>query len=538
MVQNQELANSFVGSAVGSHKGEPADGYQIDKRALWGLYAVYAAIGTVNGFFATFLATPTICQYVFGPLGVNVQITQCNVAPSVFQMSWNFKLFFGFFLDNISFFGSRRKGWLLFGWTGGLIMLAVNAILVTGFVEHHEWSTYMYSLMGMCIFYTFSDVAGDGLIIELSKYEPDDRRGYILTSCQMVRFTMMMAVTVYGMLFMSGKDYQPADGGSQVFPFELPFYAVHWGLLIMALPFYAMMWMFLKDPPAAEDHPRGCAGLAHSFGRIWQALKSYAIFMLLIQMVGIQGISGLQNPALQDIAMIASPSNFQSSLGCSIGNLMFVVGVWLFRKYLLTYNWRLTLIWTHAMISVLSILAIMIIYDTWGISQNGWFYLFYNQIPSFIQGLCQVLGSLAVIEVSPAGLEATIYELLISANNGALALSAALQSVFAEPFELDGINGPAWADYHCARSNGTWSDVPAAPICNKWENRMASATWMTLAVNLLGVVIFMWFMPKNGAHCREWAAKASWHTNWAGALNFVVFFGPFIYSTYTTLSFN
>merc|ERR1712066_587631 len=221
-------------------------------------------------------------------------------------------------------------------------------------------------------------------------------------------------------------------------------------------------------------------------------------------MVGIQGISGMQNPALQPIAMIASPSNFQSSLGCSIGNVMFVGGVWLFRKYLLTYNWRLTLVWTHAVISVLSILAIMIIFDSFGISQNGWFYLFYNQIPSFIQGLCQVLGSLAVIEVSPAGLEATIYELLISANNGALALSAALQSVFAEPFKLGPINADEWSSYHCARSNGTWSDVPAEPICHTWENRMATATWVTLAVNLAGVAVFMWFMPKNGAHCREW----------------------------------
>merc|ERR1711908_261389 len=107
-----------------------------------------------------------------------------------------------------------------------------------------------------------------------------------------------------------------------------------------------------------------------------------------------------------------------------------------------------------------------------GISQNGWFYLFYNQIPVFIQGLCQVLGSLAVIEVSPAGLEATIYELLISASNGALALSAALQSVFAAPFKLD-ISSKEWEANHCARSNGTWSDVPAAPICHTWESRMS-----------------------------------------------------------------
>merc|ERR1712032_1061946 len=220
--------------------------------------------------------------------------------------------------------------------------------------------------------------------------------------------------------------------------------------------------------------------------------------------------------------------------GCSFGNIMFVGGVYLFRKYLLTYNWRLTLIWTHAVISVLSILAIMIIFDTFGIAQNGWFYLFYNQIPSFIQGLCQVLGSLAVIEVSPAGLEATIYELLISANNGALALSAALQSVFAEPFKLDAISAKHWQSYNCSAHSAGEPD----PICHTWEDRMSAATWMTLAVNLVGVAIFVWFMPKNAAHCREWAAKASWHNNWAACLNFVVFFGPFIYSTYQTLAFN
>merc|ERR1712151_1478649 len=126
-----------------------------------------------------------------------------------------------------------------------------------------------------------------------------------------------------------------------------------------------------------------------------------------------------------------------------------------------------------------------------------------------------------------------------SANNGALALSAALQSVFAEPFKLGPINANEWSSYHCARSNGTWSsDYAAEPICHTWENRMATATWVTLAVNLVGVAVFMWFMPKNAAHCREWAAKSSWHNNPAAALNFVVFFGPFIYSTYQTLSFN
>merc|ERR1719414_232020 len=349
---------------------------------------------------------------------------------------------------------------------------------------------------------------------------------------------MMMVVTGYGMLFMSGKEYESADPSPDeiIFPFQLPFNWIHWGLLIMALPFYVMMWMWLKDPPPAGEHARGCRGLGQSLGRTWTALKSYAVFMLLVQNIGIQGISGMANPALAPIAMIANPSNFQSSLGVFLGNATFVAGVWLFRKYLIAYNWRITLIWTHGLISVCGILSVMIVWDTWGISQNGWFYMFQSNIPMVIQGLCQVLSCLAVIEISPAGLESTIYELLISCMNGALALSAALQSQLAAPFQLH-ITAANWTSNGCDAAN-TAGVVRDAAVCDAYESRMSTATWMTLAVNLAGVLIFLWFMPRNAAHCREWAAVESWKSNWVALLNILVFGGPFIYSIYTTFSFS
>lgn len=509
----------------------------INRKMVWGLYAVYAAIGTVNGFFATYLATPTICQGIFGPLGESVTISQCNVAPSVFQMSWNFKLFLGFILDNVSFFGSRRRGWILFGWTGGLVMLAFNAIMVDTFIDEKDnggFEKYLYSLMGMCCFYTFSDVAGDGLIIEVSKFEPDDRRGYILTTCQMIRFTAMLSSTVFGLIFMSGSDYQLAnDADPFELPFELPYNVIHWCLLAAALPSYVIMWLYLKDPPVAadDDHHavRGCAGMGIAFGRCWQALQSYAVFMLLVQVLGLLALAGMQNPALQPIAMVASPSSFQNSLGASIGNLLFVIGVWLFRKYLLTKNWRYTLVVTYGGLGVCVIFGIMIVNNTFGFSQNGWFYMFQNAMPQFIQGLSQVLSCLAVIEISPPGLEATIYELLISSMNGAQTLGVAFQSAFAAPFNLDDITGTDWAADHCSSSNGTWGNDPA-PICHTYAQNMTNASYMTLAVNLASVAAFVWFMPRNAAHCREWAAKTSWQ-NWkVGCLNLVIFVVPFAYA--------
>jgi hypothetical protein len=491
---------------------------------------VYIVIGLINGFFATYFQQPTICQYVFGPMGKQVDDThftsqsQCNVSVSVYQISWNFKLFFGFFLDVFGFFGSRRKGWMLFGWTGGLTTLAVAAIFVDSFIEHHQYEMYLMLMVVCCFFSTFSDVAGDGMIIEYSKLERGENKGYILTTCQMLRFVMMMVSTGLGMLFMSGPHYQPqggAEAGSISLPFDLSFAGVHWLLLGVSIPPYIGMWLWLKDPPVQEEHARGCKGLGHAFNRLWHAMQSYAVFMLLIMSVGIYGLAGMVNPATQPIALISRANDIQLGIGAFIGNLFFVVGVWIFRKYFMAKNWRFTLFMTQAFVAICSALAIMIVYDTFGISQNGWFYMLQSNIPMLIQGIGQVVGSLAVVEISPPGLEATIYELLTSATNGAISLSTTLQTSFGKVFKVDEV---AYDTFH-------------GPMHDEFVARMARATLFTLAVNVAAAAVFMWFLPKNPAMCKDWLEKKSWHTKWAGVLNTVVFLGPFAYANYMLLSF-
>lgn len=201
--------------------------------------------------------------------------------------------------------------------------------------------------------------------------------------------------------------------------------------------------------------------------------------------------------------------------------MFFVVGVWIFRKYFMAKNWRFTVFMTQAFVGICSALAIMIVYDTWGISQNGWFYMFQNSIPLLIQGIGQVVGSLAVVEISPPGLEATVYELLTSASNGAISLSSTLQTSFGKVFKVDEIS---YDTFH-------------GPMHDEFVSRMPRATLFCLAVNVASAAIFMWFYPKNPAMCKAWMEKKAWHTNWAGVLNIVVFAGPFIYANYMLLAF-
>lgn len=193
----------------------------------------------------------------------------------------------------------------------------------------------------------------------------------------------------------------------------------------------------------------------------------------------------------------------------------------MFRKFFLQTNWRFTLFMTQAMTGLCSALAIMIVYDTWGISRNGWFYMFQSNIPNFIQGIGQVVSSLAVIEISPAGLEATIYELIISSMNGANALAAVLQTQFGGLFSVEDINAQAFHDH--------------PEMIPTYEGKLATATLFCLLVNVAGAAVFMWFMPKNPAQCRAWMNKKSWHTNGSAALNAVVFGLPFIYANYQVI---
>lgn len=531
------LSSSIVGNEtkealVESSCDVPNQESRLDRRTTWGVYCVYMAIGCTGDFFVTFLAAPTLCQYVFGPMGNepgdHTTVGQCNVAPSVFQMSWNFKLFFGFFLDIVPFFKSRRKGWILFGWTGGLAMLGINALFVDYFVENHQFDMFLYSLMLMCFFYTFSDVAADGMLVELSKLEPESQKGTIMTNSQMCRFTMMMVSTAFGTLAMSGPSYQPPGKpapGALVLPFELPLSGVLWMIFAIAVPFYVGMWIWLRDPPIPEEHQgKGKCEIAKEAGKhVWTAMKSFAVFMLLLQCYGIQALANLMNPANQAIASISKPTTIQTGIGAVIGNLSLVLGIWIFKRFFLKTNWRSTLFMSEFFLALASALGLMSIYDTWGISRNGWFYMFSANLPSLIQGIGRVVSSLAIVEISPRGLEATIYELLVSANNGAISLNTALQSIFAAPFKLEDI------------SSVTWEAHPE--MVPTYQNRLMLATVFSLIVNISGAAVFMWCLPKDPEQCRAWAQKKSWHKNWAAALNLVIFAVPFVYANYTVLSF-
>jgi len=306
---------------------------------------------------------------------------------------------------------------------------------------------------------------------------------------------------------MNGKYYYNGatrTANETVFPFELTFRQVHLVLLLSVLPIYAAMLCFLRDPPAVAEEPR------HSLKTIatilWTVLKTKVMCCLVMFGIGSIAIASLQNPAQNVIAFIAKPSTFQLSLGTLCGNLLFLLGVWIFRTFLINRNWRLVFVMTSVLLSVNGGFQLLVIYNAWGIAQNGWFYAFASNMLLIIQGIMQVLASLSVMEISPAGLEASVYEFLTSMQNSGISLSCNLQNIFFPIFSLNGIA----SNYETHPANRP-----------DYNSHLAAATYFTIAVDIIGSLTFCWCLPKDKRQCRVWLGQ--WHHVSAGVWN--LFFG-------------
>jgi len=631
-IAQDEMKRSIVEST-----NEDNSDFTLDPKAIWGLYCMYAIVGLVYGFIQNNITLP-ICFYVFGPLDVDssawapgrAQLSQCNIASAIPTMPWNLKVFYGLFLDQFGFFGTRRKGWIIFGWTGALILLVVVGSMAeglanqapivathtsagktvnvpmwpyvpinqtinwetgepdggkvfdeTGYKTTEDWVgtdgkvqhakddvintesdffTYEMIPLVQCFFYIFSDVAGDGMTIELSRFEPPEKRGYILTTGQMTRFASTILANILGILFMNGVDYTAAKDAANAFPFEIPFGWVHFVLVIMCIPFYAGMVFFLQDPPKDENHEHH--SLMQIGEKLWVLMKTKVMFFLIIGMLGNMAIASLINPAQNVIQSIVSPSTLQNGVGSLFGNLIFLVGVSIFRKYLMDKNWRYTFVATGVIMALNGCFAFIMIYNVGGFGQTGWFFVFGNNVLSIIQGVSQVLSSLAVVEVAPKGFEASVYEFLTTMHNAGITLNLNLMGLLQPIFGVTSIikNGYACTKPCCHETactpadactsfgivdvqavsckrelnyfedncvqNTAWNDA-----CNHDNGLLATATGFTMVVNVAGVIGVAFLIPANKKDCKDWLeAPGCWQSVAIGALGSVIGWGCLFFS--------
>lgn len=506
MVQGSIVSAERSGQKEASSSLVESDDLQVKlcPKMIRGLYCNYICIGFVNGFYSNFIVAP-IALAVF-----QATQTQMSVATSGYSMPWSLKLYMALVLESISPFLARkwpafgrRRGWILGGWVLAMGMLTLLAIVAPSLAAKGSdgFGTYSLLVMGVCAAFMFCDVSGDGMSMELSKFESKETRGYILASGQLYRFIANMMSNVLG-FFINGPTYN--NDPKDAFPFQISFGMIHVVLIGLVLPFFIAMCVMLKDPPpprVSEDEALN----THGIRGVWKVVQSYAVFMLILNNMFNITLAGLANPAQFALQQITSPSTLMVLTGAVIGMGLFSIGVWLFRSYFMNVNWRFTLFWTNCFNIVSIALFFPMIYN-WGGAQNGWFISIAPAILNIIVGIAQVLTSLAVVEIAPPGMEATVYEFLTTVHNAAISMNNVISSDFICWLGISGIQDEA--SYIADQAH--------------YNKQMDIGSWWAMLIVVVGTGLAYITLPKDKETCHTWLNKKSWQNAGVGCLNLAI----------------
>jgi hypothetical protein len=202
----------------------------------------------------------------------------------------------------------------------------------------------------------------------------------------------------------------------------------YYGLLfaILAILFVPMTMLKERFDNAKTIH----RDLSANMSALWSTLQSRTTLFLIIFVSG-NGVFG-QMPNQASVYLqyyVIGLNNFQSGIDAVTTYLALVLGIYLFQRYLIRYNWQLTQYFSNIFTAVLAIQWLFAFNDVAGL-RNGWFTIFINTNQQFSQGITQVLFAMAVIEIAVPGQEAITYELIISTYNSALTINTMLSTQF------------------------------------------------------------------------------------------------------------
>jgi hypothetical protein len=455
-----------------------------------GLYSQYAAVGLIYGSTGTLLA---FCVYAFDGAS-NV----CSNAKNIVSFAWSFKIVYAIITDCYRPFGMRRKPWMLAGWTGVLIILFVLAFAA----DKMATSVWLISLMFLQIFLMLSDVPADGYSVELGQLEPPHQRGQILATGQRIRFTFCVLAGVIQMFLLNGPTTN--DSGCPISTFQCWSWGLtinqYYGLLFAIIFILTVPVVFLKEIDASHIPQHT---LFEFFEGIWATLQNLTTLYLVIFVIGVQSLSNFTNNAAIYLQYyVIKLTNFQAGVDTVTTYGALVTAIWIFQTYLINKNWRYTQYGSTILAAFLGLVWLSAFYNEGG-TMNGWFTIFIDLDTYFVQGLTQVLFSMAVIELARPGQEATTYEFIITCANAAATINGIISTQMLTPLQAVGCND----DTNGCPSNTVDVTSKEAFNATNGPQRFTYYTLTLTAISLTSCFIFTRFLPNSKEECHEWKAK-------------------------------
>jgi len=453
-----------------------------------GLYAQYAAVGFVLGSMGVGM---NFCVYVYGGAS-NV----CANSSSIMRLPWSFKIFYAIFTDSYRPYGMRRKPYMLIGWAGVLTLLLTLAFVA----DKLNASTWIAMNMAIQALLMVSDVPADGYSVELSQLQSAEKRGQILATGQIVRFSFGILASVVQTFLMNGPTTNAPDcpiSWSECWSFGLTVKQYYFLLFLIVLVLYFPIAV-MKEVDGKHIPTRT---VREFIVGIWDTLQGLTSFYLIVYVLG--GMFALGNPTITFVSYyLIKLTSLQSGIDSITSGLAGVAGVWIFTTFWINENWRYVNYMSSIVCCVMALLWLLVFYDIGGL-MNPWFTIFIDIDESLVAGLSQLLFSMAVIELAKPGQEATTYELLVSIANA----SGMFENIIST--QLLSTTQAIGCTHEQCPSDTVNMSTKQAYFNSAGPRRFTEYTLLALSTNVIATLVFTRFLPKNKLECHQWNEQGS-----------------------------
>lgn len=462
-----------------------------------GLYAQYAAVGIVTGSLGI---TYNFCVYYY-----DGSSNLCSNAKSLIFLAWSFKIFYALFTDCIHPFGSRRKSYIIIGWSITLILLLILACTADKMTAENWIICLIFTQASILI----ADVPADGFCIELEKTENSLEQGQIFATAQRIRFTFAILIGLIQTFLVNGESTNDPDceiKWDECWKWGLTVNQYYGIIFVLVLILFIPM-CYLKEPIIEKKHR-----FKEFLEKIWNTLQNLTTGYLVVYIIGIGTFTSFSSrAAIYMQYYIIELSNLQTGIDTICKNVALVLGIWIFQKFLIKKSWRITSYGSTILISLFSLLWIPAFYNVSGL-RNGWYTIFIDIDQTFAIGLGQVLLSMATIELSYSGLEATTYEFLMSLANSVATIKGILSTQLLFTVNANGCDGSDGSDDSVDSVNTCPSNTVDISSEEAFENTNGPEKFTNYTLLIIGIsfgfcFMFTNFLPKSKEQCIEWKYK-------------------------------
>jgi len=256
--------------------------------------------------------------------------------------------------------GFRRRPYIITGWFGSLIFTFLLAIFGTSLQTGNE-GVYVWIALNFIIqiFLILADCSADGMSVEIGKYEHENERGTVLVTGQFIRNWFSVGAGILQAFFMNGPETNPPDcpiSASNCWSWGLNVSQFYWFssmvILILLVPILCLKEF---DPKDIEIHT-----LYEHGSILWATVQNRTTLYMLIY-VGFGFTFGGMTSAVWSIFVfnVIKLTNLQLGVSNLISFAATLIGIYIFRQYLLNKSWRATQYFSFLAQAIFSLLILL-----------------------------------------------------------------------------------------------------------------------------------------------------------------------------------